>query len=119
MSAKRVLVVDADRDVRELVGECLQEQCSVTLAADGTEALEAITREPQAFDAVVVDLEIPSMDGTTLIEELRHRDIQLPVLVLSGMPEAPSRARRIHVDYLGKPFDPVHLKHMVDQLLRT
>jgi DNA-binding NtrC family response regulator len=119
MKTKRVLVVEDDEDVRELVGECLEDKWSVTLAEDGPSALEAITREPLAFDALVVDLEMPRMDGATLIEEIRHRDIDVPVLLLSGTPDLRTRAREIHVEFLTKPFDPSRLRREVDRLLQV
>jgi CheY-like chemotaxis protein len=119
MNAKRVLVVEDNQDVRELVGECLQERCSVTLVEDGSSALEAITREPLGFDALVVDLDMPRMDGATLIEELRHRDIDLPLLIISGTPEIRTRARQVHAEFLTKPFEPSKLQREVDRLLQV
>jgi DNA-binding NtrC family response regulator len=114
---QRVLVVDDDQDIRELVVECLHGQCSVTLLADAPTALETITRAPKRFDALVVDLEMPQMDGATLIEELRHRDIHLPALIISGTPDAPNRAQRAQADFLTKPFDVSCLQDKVDRLL--
>jgi CheY-like chemotaxis protein len=119
MRSKRVLVVEDDEDVRELVGECLHDRCSVTLAEDGTAALEAIIREPRAYDVLVLDLEMPRMNGAALIEELRQRDIELPVLILSGSPETSRCARQAHAKFLTKPFEPSRLQHEVDRLLRV
>jgi DNA-binding NtrC family response regulator len=116
---KRVLIVEDDRDVRELVGECLHDRCTVTLAEDGASALEAIARDPWAFDALVVDLEMPRMDGATLIEELRRREIELPVLILSGTSETRTCARHVRAPFLGKPFDPSRLQLEVDRLLHV
>ena len=119
MKPQRVLVVDDDRDIRELLGECLHDQFSVTLAEDGTEALETITHEPERFDALVIDLEMPSMDGAELIEELRHRDIDVPVLLISAVPDAQARARQVRVEFMTKPFDPSSLQDKVGRLLRA
>jgi len=114
-----VLVVEDDPDVRELVGECLHEQCSVTLVENGPAALDAIARKPEDFDALVVDLEMPEMDGTELIEELHHRHIHLPALILSATPEAQERAQRARADFLPKPFDVSCLQEKVERLLRV
>jgi DNA-binding NtrC family response regulator len=116
---QRVLVVEDDQDVRELVGECLNERCSVTLVEDGSAALDAITRAPDSFDAMVVDLEMPRMGGAALIEELHHRDIHLPVLILSGTPDAQKRARQARAEFLTKPFDVSLLQDKVDRMLRA
>jgi two-component system response regulator PrrA len=116
---QRVLVVDDDRDIRELLGECLHDQFSVTLAEGGTEALEAITQEPERFDALVIDLEMPCMDGAELIEELRHRDIDVPVLIISAVPDAQARAQQVRAEFISKPFDPSCLQDKVGRLLRA
>jgi CheY-like chemotaxis protein len=116
---QHVLVVEDDPDVRELVGECLYEQCAVTLVENGPAALDVIAGRPEDFDALVVDLEMPQMDGTELIEELHHRDIHLPTLILSATPEAPQRAQQAHADFLAKPFDVPCLQEKVGRLLRV
>lgn len=99
-----VLVVDDDRALAELVAEIL--------AADGFEPV-CFTSPDEAlraaacgrFEAAVVDLQMPGMDGLTLIDRLRSRDPDLPCLVLTGhasLDSAVMGLRRGVCDYLGK-----------------
>jgi DNA-binding response OmpR family regulator len=71
----------------------------------------------QAFDAVVVDLELPKLSGNVLIRELRERGIQVPTLMVSGAPDARIVARHAHTDFISKPFDIDRLEAKVDDLL--
>jgi two-component system response regulator TctD len=118
MDAKhRVLVVEDDPDIRELVGECLRSRFSVTLAEDGVRALALLAQPHQNFDAIILDLEMPRLTGTSLVQELRSREIRVPVLVLSGTPDASRRAREIHAEFIAKPFEAEQLEQKVEQLV--
>jgi DNA-binding NtrC family response regulator len=118
MEAKqRVLVVEDDTDVRELIEECLATRCAVTLARDGIEALDMLSRPGQKFDALVLDLEMPRLSGVALVEELKNRDIHLPLLIVSGRPGARWQARELHAEFMSKPFDTEGLETKVEELL--
>lgn len=81
----RVLVVDDEEDVRQMLSEQLTEAgLEVVTAEDGQEGLEAIHRE--APDAVLLDLVMPVMDGMTFLEKLRANPLHtgLPVIVLTA-----------------------------------
>ncbi|RKH71223.1 DNA-binding response regulator [Corallococcus interemptor] len=76
----------------------------VTLATDGPLALEAAEREPPAL--VVLDLNLPGMDGLELLQAWRHR-LRVPILVLTARQELEARLRSFGLgaaDYLAKPF---------------
>src|SRR5438477_6469950 len=83
---QRVLVVEDDPDTREMMAELLQPHCAVAVAADGTDALELLTRNGRKFDAIVVDLEMPGLGGLALLSNLRQRGLNVPALVVSGAP---------------------------------
>lgn len=109
----RILVVDDERLNRTLLSTNLQEAgYRVETAQDGQQALHLL-RE-QAFDAVLLDLIMPKMDGYQVLAEMK-RDAQLrriPVIVISSMDEVESIVRCIEMgatDYLAKPFNPVLL----------
>jgi DNA-binding response OmpR family regulator len=81
----RILFVDDDPILREFaVVHLSTEKARIKVAGDGLEALEALNREP--FDLVLLDLEMPNMDGFELLEKLRFTDQfrSLPVIVVTG-----------------------------------
>ena len=102
---KRVLIVDDSPVGRmilaRLVGRCGWE---VTAAGGGREALERIQADPP--DVVFLDLLMPGMDGLQVLEELRMRSLDVPVVVLTSDVQEATRARceafGIHA-YLTKP----------------
>jgi DNA-binding response OmpR family regulator len=118
MNAKhRVLVVEDDPDIRELVGECLRNRFRVTLAEDGVRALALLVQPHQAFGVIILDLEMPRLTGTSLIEELRSREIRVPVLILSATPDARRRAKEVDAEFMPKPFEVEQLQQKVEQLI--
>ena len=80
----RVLVVDDEESVRKFVERVLREAGYETaMAADGTEAIEAVHNQP-AFDILVTDLMMPQMTGDELARRLRQEEPTLKVLYLTG-----------------------------------
>jgi CheY-like chemotaxis protein len=115
-NAKRVLIVDDDRDVRNILGSVLRQRgLDVTVAADGREALAALREHP--FAVMVLDLLMPEADGFEVLDELYRSDPKaLPVvLVLTGAENPiverldPDRIQGI----VRKPFDPEELAAVV------
>ena len=96
---------------RDLVERALQlEGARVTLAADGQQALQYLQGAAQPFDAVLMDVRMPVMDGLTAIRAIR-RDLgltDLPILALTAgvLPEEQQAAREAGADeVLAKPLD--------------
>jgi two-component system response regulator MtrA len=119
MLGGRILVVDDDRDVAELVG---------TVLGEAGHEVRAITDSRQAIDAfndfrpdlVTLDVLMPSLDGISLCLELR-RNSDVPILFVSAKDEPPDRVVGLRIgadDYLGKPFDNDELAARVEALLR-
>jgi CheY-like chemotaxis protein len=115
---RRVLIVEDDQDVREMMTEVLEGGCAVTVAVDGTDALEMLTRRRRKFDALVVDLEMPGLGGIALLSTLRERGIDVPALIVSGVPGAVRRAHEAHADFMAKPFEIETLEAKVGELLQ-
>jgi adenylate cyclase len=117
----RLLVVDDNKVNRLLLARSLELQGhSVALAENGLVALEMLRREP--FDLLLLDIEMPEMDGLQVLEQLkgdRHlRD--LPVIVTSAIEGLDNVVRCIELgaeDYLHKPVNPVLLKARINASL--
>jgi two-component system, OmpR family, response regulator MtrA len=115
----RILVVDDDRDVAELVATVLAEAGNeVKTITDSRLAMGAFAEfDP---DLVTLDVLMPSVDGISLCLELR-RNSDVPVLFLSAKDDPPDRVVGLRIgadDYLGKPFDNDELAARVEALLR-
>jgi PAS domain S-box-containing protein len=110
----RVLAAE-DVEVNRLVlGDLLlQEGAEVHFAKNGREALELVEHlGPQSFDIVLMDVQMPEMDGYAATRALRQRAPQLPVIGLTAHALAEERARCLEagmVDHVAKPIDPEQL----------
>jgi DNA-binding response OmpR family regulator len=116
---RHVLVVDDEPTVREVVvGYLEREGYRTAEAADGEEALEAITE--QRPDLVILDVMLPKVDGFAILSRLR-RDGDIPVVLLTARTEEPDRVLGLGLgadDYVVKPFSPRELVARVRTVLR-
>ncbi|SCA56946.1 Transcriptional regulatory protein OmpR [Candidatus Terasakiella magnetica] len=114
-----ILVVDDDREIRDLVAKFLkQHNLRVTTAQDGREMKRAI--EDWAIDLVVLDVMMPGEDGLTLCRNLRASS-NLPVIMLTAMGEDTDRIIGLEMgadDYIAKPFNPRELLARIKAVLR-
>lgn len=115
-----ILVVDDDREIRQLVGRALErEGFRTTLAADGAELMRAMER--QAIDLIVLDIMLPGKDGLALCRDLRARKIATPVILLTAKGEDIDRIIGLEMgadDYLAKPFNSRELVARIRAVLR-
>ncbi|CAH1200723.1 Heme response regulator HssR [Paenibacillus plantiphilus] len=115
----RILVVDDDPHIRELVGHFMrQEGLDVLEAADGLDALRVLA--DMKVDLVILDIMMPGMDGWELCRELRGQT-DLPLLMLTAKGETSQIVKGFALgtdDYLVKPFDPMVLVARVKALLK-
>ncbi|RYU14326.1 response regulator transcription factor [Nocardioides iriomotensis] len=115
----RVLVVDDDHTVREVVVSYLRAGGhEVTEAGDGETALKLLRDSPQ--DLVVLDLMLPGIDGLEVCRRLRERS-DVPVIMLTALGHETDRVvglERGADDYVTKPFSPRELVLRVDSVLR-
>jgi CheY-like chemotaxis protein len=105
VAGKRVLVVDDDPDIRELLFTALEDEgFDVVPAANGREALAIIrTFRP---DVIVLDLMMPVMDGWQFASELRARDEDIPLVLLSAANDLPTHAKALAAaEVIEKPFE--------------
>jgi two-component system response regulator MprA len=116
----RILVVEDDPQVRQVLERALGlEGHRVDTARDGLDGLERLGDE--AYDAVVLDVMMPNLDGLDLCRRLRARGDRTPVLMLTARHEVGDRIDGLDAgadDYLVKPFDVGELFARVRALLR-
>ncbi|MCX6048721.1 MAG: response regulator transcription factor [Chloroflexi bacterium] len=115
----KILVVDDDPNIRELVRVFLrQEGFDVTEATDGVDALTKLA--VVKADLVILDVMMPNMDGWELCRELRAA-YDIPLLMLTAKGETAQKVKGFELgtdDYLVKPFEPVELVMRVKALLK-
>ena len=116
---QRVLLIEDDPRLAEMVSEYLgRAGFRVSHAGDGRSGLALHAREP--FDALVLDLMLPDMDGLEVCRELRSRS-STPVLMLTARGDAADRIVGLEMgadDYLPKPFEPRELLARLKAILR-
>lgn len=116
----RTLVIEDDPTIASFIEKGLRaEGFAVDRAGDGQEGLHLATTTP--YDVAIIDVMLPQRDGLSLIEEIRRRNIQIPVLVLSAKHTVDDRVRGLQAggdDYLTKPFAFPELLARVHALMR-
>ena len=117
--AERILLVDDDPRLAAMVAEYLGAAgYRVSAAASGVAGLERLGAEP--YDALVLDLSLPDMDGLEVCRRLRARS-DVPVLMLTARGDAMDRVVGLELgadDYLPKPFEPRELLARLRAILR-
>jgi two-component system nitrogen regulation response regulator NtrX len=118
-----ILVVDDERDIRELVAGVLEDEGYATRgAADSDAALEAIAERRPSLVLLDVWLQGSRLDGLELLDEMKRRDPSIPVLVISGhgnIDTAVAAIRRGAVDFIEKPFEAERLLLLVERATET
>ena len=116
----KVLVIDDEPGVRELISESLRiSEITAVQAADGLEALSLLRREN--FDLLILDINMPKLDGLALLEKLRTEGMSVPVLMLSARADKTDINQGLRVgadDYLTKPFSIEELVLRVKAIMR-
>jgi two-component system, OmpR family, response regulator len=116
----RVLIVEDDETISSFVAKGLNEAgYTVDEARDGRQGLQMALDTP--YDAAIVDVMLPGLDGLGLVESLRRRGGRTPVLILSARHTVDDRVRGLQAggdDYLVKPFAFAELLARIQALLR-
>ncbi len=118
--AVRILVVEDDDKIASFVVKGLKQAgYAVDHSPEGERALGLA--QAVAYDAAVVDVMLPKLDGLSLIQQLRAKNLRLPVLILSARASVDDRVRGLQAggdDYLTKPFAFSELLARVQALIR-
>lgn len=116
----RILLVEDDRQIAAFVQRGLEESgYAVDHAPHGGEGLRLVLEK--SYDAAIIDLMLPHVDGLRLIESMRGRGVATPVLILSARRSVDDRVRGLQTggdDYLTKPFAFAELLARVQALIR-
>jgi len=120
MCERRIFLVDDNPDIRRIVAAILDRTgFQVSCFESARECLEEILRQP--CHLLITDIEMPDMNGLTLIRQVRHSLPLLPVLVISAAGEVPIRAEIMstgEVAFLRKPFCRDRLLASIDNVLQ-
>jgi len=120
-AAPRALIVDDDELVRRTIGRVLSKAgCDVVTAGSGREAVTAISAG--AFDVVISDVHMPDGNGLDVLRAIRRVDLDIPVIMATGVPDVASAAEAIEYGafrYLTKPVDSEDLVRLVKHATRV
>ena len=118
--AMRILVVEDDNKIASFIVKGLKQSgYAVDRCADGEEAL--VFAESTTYDAAVVDIMLPKLDGLSLVQRMRAKKIRTPVIILSAKATVDDRVKGLEAgadDYLTKPFAFSELSARVLALIR-
>jgi two-component system, OmpR family, phosphate regulon response regulator OmpR len=116
----RILLIEDDPRLADMVSDYLGEAgYRVTVAGSGALGIRLQGREP--FDALILDLMLPDMDGLEVCRRIRQRDEQVPILMLTARGDTMDRVVGLEMgadDYLPKPFEPRELLARLKAVLR-
>lgn len=116
----RILIVEDDEKIATFVVRGLKQNgYAVDHCADGERGLALA--QTVSYDAAVVDIMLPKLDGLSLIRQLREKSVRIPVLILSAKASVDDRVRGLQAggdDYLTKPFAFSELHARIQALIR-
>jgi len=116
----RILVVEDEPDLQSVLAQCLREEgYAVDAAADGSEGL--LKAKGVDYDAIVLDVMMPRLDGIGMLRKLREAARATPVLLLTARDALPDRVKGLDAgadDYLVKPFELSELLARLRALIR-
>lgn len=116
----RILIVEDERHLAKILKKGLEENgFIVDMCHDGDEGLYMAETNP--FDAILLDILLPKMDGLTILNSLRAKNIGVPVLLLTAKGELEDRVKGLNTgadDYIVKPFDFQELLARLNAVIR-
>lgn len=120
-SKQSILLVDDDQEFRKAMKKMFEKSgYIVTVAADGQKALGALSEK--SFDLIISDLRMPNLNGMELMEELKRRKINLPVIFITAFGEVESYMDLMNLgafEYINKPVKGQEILGVVRKALES
>ncbi len=120
MDNRKILIVDDDKRLRDLLQRYLGEQGFTTKAVENSEAMDRVLAR-ESFDLIVLDLMLPGEDGLSICRRLRASEPQQAIIMLTAKGDEIDRIIGLEMgadDYLPKPFNPRELVARIQAVLR-
>jgi two-component system response regulator (stage 0 sporulation protein F) len=117
---KRILIVDDNSVVQDVLKEFFKERYQVLLAPNASQALSLIVRQPP--DLVLLDVKMPGLDGLSLLKSLRETGVGMPIFLMTGYDSLQVAQEALTSGanaYLPKPFDLMHLDRLISEAIGT
>ncbi|MCI5145919.1 MAG: DNA-binding response regulator, partial [Candidatus Electrothrix sp. AR3] len=116
----KILIIEDERRLALLLKKGLEEKSFVVdVCFDGEEGL--FQAETSPYDAVILDIMLPKMDGFTVLKKIRGQGIEVPVIMLTARGEVENKVKGLNIgadDYLPKPFDFTELLARLTAVIR-
>jgi len=117
---RRILLVDDEQDILDILHEHFAKECDVETAADGMTALAIVrARRP---DVIFLDINMPGINGVDVLKSVKELDATIPVLMVTASADnalAAEAIKRGAFSYVPKPFDLKYLNHLVAAALSS
>ena len=115
---KKVLIVDDEEDIREVLAEFCELLGAVSItASSGLEGFQIFQKEK--FDLIITDLKMPDMDGFKFVDKIRKEDKNVPIVIVSGFIDEENKNKIFRKGanfYLEKPFKIKDLKEIFNKI---
>ncbi|MEZ4741557.1 MAG: PAS domain-containing protein [Bdellovibrionota bacterium] len=120
------LIVDDEKDIRELLSNLLSESgLNITAVENGKIAFDTLTKNPNTYDIIISDIKMPEMDGPNLFENITKGKIKLarlPKLIIisgDGLNKSLEDIEHLVDAYIHKPFNDQEILNLIDELLKS
>ncbi len=115
----KILIVEDDKILSNTIKQCLEEKFDTEQAYDGYEGYTYA--KGNIYDAIILDIMMPEMNGYEVLEKLRQNNVLTPVLILTAKDSLSDKVKGLSIgadDYLVKPFEREELIARLDALIR-
>ncbi|MCD6546641.1 MAG: response regulator [Thermotogae bacterium] len=115
---KKILVVDDETNIRNLIKKILSDEFEVDTAANGLEALKLLKNKE--FDLMILDINMPQMDGVELMKKLKKHNVSIPIVVISVFSDPEKLIETFKLgatDFIVKPFSPDQILDTVNRII--
>lgn len=115
----KILIVEDDKILSDTIKQCIRKEYDVEQAFDGQEGI--LFAEQDIYDVIILDIMMPIMDGYQVVSELRKKNIETPVLILTAKDDINDKVKGFKSgadDYLVKPFEKEELLVRLEAMIR-